>query len=149
MTVGNFGNGILNIASGGLVSDSCSGCSAAVIGYYAGASGTVSVSGSGSTWNNNGGPVNVGYLGNGSLTIDHGGQASAGVLLVGGGPGTSGTISIATGGQLITTGTAFIGGNGGIPTGPDPPRSVRLRYRTRARYGLALGLTLARQAKGR
>ncbi len=49
VTVGNFGTGALNITNGGLVSDNCPAtCSAAVIGYNAGVSGTVTVSGAGS-----------------------------------------------------------------------------------------------------
>ncbi len=73
LDVGYYGNGILNITGGGTVDDGgCVNCSASVVGYQTSGQGSVLVSGSGSTWNNNG-VVNIGYQGNGALTISNGG----------------------------------------------------------------------------
>jgi len=110
LIVGNGGSGTLNITSGGLVSDApnCPACSAAVIGYNSGANGIVNVSGAGSIWNNSG-PVNVGWLGNGSLNIASGAQVDTSVLIVGSQAGSSGTVAITSGGTLLNNGLAVIG----------------------------------------
>jgi T5SS/PEP-CTERM-associated repeat protein len=73
--VGYAGTGTLTITNGGLVSDTDG-----FIGYAGGStasSGTVTVSGAGSTWTNAvSGNLDVGYGGNGTLTIDTGGNVA-------------------------------------------------------------------------
>ncbi len=73
--VGVMGNGTLNIANGGLVSDACSTCSAAIIGDHLGGTGAATVSGAGSAWNSVG-QLTVGNSGNGTLNITNGGLVS-------------------------------------------------------------------------
>jgi T5SS/PEP-CTERM-associated repeat protein len=90
-------------------------CSAAVIGYNAGANGTVVVTGPGSMWNNNGGVVNVGAQGTGTLNIGAGGQVSAGFLVVG--TNSQGTLNISSGGTMTDTSAAVgaaAGSNGHV-----------------------------------
>jgi T5SS/PEP-CTERM-associated repeat protein len=55
----------------------------------------------------------VGYSGSGSLKIDSGGQVTTNILLVGSQPGSHGTITIQSGGQLMNAGSAYVGGVAG------------------------------------
>jgi len=111
LDVGLNGSGSLTITHGGTVSDNCSSCSAAVIGYNSGSNGFVQVSGAGSTWNNNGtGFLNVGAQGAGTLQIDTGGLVNAGPVVIG--TQSQGTLAISSGGTLIDT-SAFVGGFAG------------------------------------
>ncbi|MEM1026883.1 MAG: PEP-CTERM sorting domain-containing protein [Planctomycetota bacterium] len=67
--VGNDGNGILNVRNGGTVSSS----SSAVVGRLGGSSGTVNVSGTGSTWST-GSSMSIGSGDNGWLNVTDGGS---------------------------------------------------------------------------
>jgi T5SS/PEP-CTERM-associated repeat protein len=67
LSIGNLGNGMLNIINGGAVSNADS-----YIGDKSGSMGTVMVDGSGSMWINNGG-LYVGNFGSGTLNISNGG----------------------------------------------------------------------------
>ncbi len=107
------------------------------------------MSGSGSTWNDDGGPVNVGYLGNGSLTIDHGGQASAGVPAAwAAGSGASGTIFDRHRGAAHNHGPPLIGGNGNMRPGPDPPRWVLFFLRDRGSVWTSAGIKFGAPGQG-
>ena len=84
--MGLQGNGTLNISSSAAVNTSYGG----YIGYSPGSTGVVTVSGSGSTWNNSG-ELDVGSQGNGTLTITGGGAVGIG------GPGYIGLYDGSTG----------------------------------------------------
>ncbi len=68
--VGDYATGDLTISNGGQVSNGLSS-----IGNGYGSNGTVTVTGSGSTWTN--GTLRVGYYGIGTLIIENGGQVSS------------------------------------------------------------------------
>ena len=69
--VGGQGTGTLTIQDGGAVNSSGGGS----VGLAAGSTGTVTVTGPGSTWNNSpGGGLNIGSFGTGTLTIANGGR---------------------------------------------------------------------------
>ncbi len=105
------------------MSDSCPiTCAAADVGALAGVTGAVHVSGAGSTWNSSGATL-IGAIGNGTLTIDTGGQVSTGTLRVGTQPGSYGIVTIDSGGQLTNTTRGSIGEVGGLRRGGD-----RLRF---------------------
>ena len=70
LTVGNFGDGVLNIEAGGVVSNTTG-----FIGENAGSTGSATVSGPGSQWNNSANLI-VGFAGDGTLTIQDGGVVS-------------------------------------------------------------------------
>jgi T5SS/PEP-CTERM-associated repeat protein len=72
--VGYRGNGSLLITNGVTVTSNY----ASYLGYLPGSSGTASVSGAGSRWDNGENNIYVGNLGNGSLRIDGGGQVNTG-----------------------------------------------------------------------
>jgi T5SS/PEP-CTERM-associated repeat protein len=97
--VGRDGTGVLNITNGGLVNDSAQ--TAAVVGRLAGSSGTVNVTGTGSTWNAGS------FLGIGTDVDLLNGIAS--------GPGGTGVVNIANGGHLLANN--IVNGAGGTITG--------------------------------
>ena len=71
VVVGGLGTGTLTIQDGGVVNSGGGGS----VGLSAGSTGTVTVTGPGSTWNNSpGGGLNIGSFGTGSLTIANGGM---------------------------------------------------------------------------
>jgi T5SS/PEP-CTERM-associated repeat protein len=124
--VGRSGTGTLDVTNGSVVSST-----RFIIGENSGSNGTVTVSGSGSTWTNLVVCI-VGFEGSGTLNITNGGNVSdsdAGVGTVSGGTGTvtvdgsgsiwthPGTITIAGGGTGTLTisngGTVFTSGSGG------------------------------------
>ena len=77
LSVGEYGTGTLNVESGGVVFNTVSG----FIGRYAGSTGAVTVTGSGSQWNNSGSTwpasgLYVGEYGNGTLNVEAGGVVS-------------------------------------------------------------------------
>lgn len=76
--VGHAGRGTLTIQAGGIVRNT-EYQSWSHLGYAAGSTGTVSVTGSGSEWNN-AGYLYVGHEGSGSLTVADGGAVSAGTF---------------------------------------------------------------------
>ncbi len=71
------------------------------IGRYSGASGTVTVTGAGSTWNSN--TVYVGDAGNGVLNIGDGGAVSVATIYVANENGSTGSIHFGAGGGALTT----------------------------------------------
>lgn len=81
-------NGTLAIGNGGTVSDG-----SGTIGYGAGSVGAVTVSGTGSAWNN-GFALYVGFNGSGSLAITNGGIVSSGFSEIGINLGSTGTVTI-------------------------------------------------------
>lgn len=129
--VGYDGNGTLDILNGATVSNTAGG----YIGTYATGSGTATVDGNGSTWNNSG-DLTIGYSGGGTLTVSAGGVVSNvngtvgvmtdsfGVVTVTGAGSTwsnsgtltvgtagSGTLNISSGGEVLAA-SANIGSTG-------------------------------------
>jgi outer membrane autotransporter protein len=128
VVVGGTGTGTLTIQDGGTVNSGGGGS----IGLAAGSTGTVTVTGPGSTWNNSpGGGLNIGSFGIGTLTIENGGSvinATPAAANIGNGGGSQGTVTVTGPGStwsnrlgaiigLSGTGTLTIA-NGGIVTGP-------------------------------
>ena len=128
--IGDYGQGILTISGAGQVNSS----GAAYLGFQPGSSGSATVSGPGSQWNNSGNLV-VGLSGNGTLTISNGGvvnsagdgigvaTGSSGSVLVTGpgsqwnnsgglGIGPGGTLTISAGGVVNDAGGIFVRANG-------------------------------------
>jgi len=106
--------GTVDIMSGGSVSDDIG-----YVGYNAGSSGTVTVSGSGSTWTNSAGSsvgdgvsLYIGNSGTGALLITNGGDVSAtdGAIL-GNNAGSAGTVTV-SGTRSTFTGDLTVGGFG-------------------------------------
>ena len=71
LTVGNYGIGTLDVEAEGQVSST----SQSFVGRYVGAVGAATVTGTGSRWTN-ANDLFIGYEGNGSLTIERGGQVA-------------------------------------------------------------------------
>ncbi len=92
----------------------------ASVGDLAGSSGSVTVSGSGSRWDtvttgggSYAGYLNVGRLGNGTLTVSDGGTVTAYQAYLGNESGSSGTVSVAgAGSTLAVTNKLFVGTDG-------------------------------------
>jgi T5SS/PEP-CTERM-associated repeat protein/autotransporter-associated beta strand protein len=126
--VGGLGTGTLTIENGGTVNSAGGGS----IGLAAGSTGTVTVTGPGSIWNNNpGGGLNIGSFGTGTLTIANGGTVinnTAFPANVGNGAGSQGTVTVTGAGSTWSNSSAVNIGNfgagtltvadGGIVTGP-------------------------------
>lgn len=101
--VGVLGNGALTISDGGYVSS----LTLATIGTYSGSSGSATVTGSGSVWENTGG-LYIGYQGSAVLTIAEGAVVSAPAgVAVAADSGSTGTLNIgsALGQQASAPGT--------------------------------------------
>jgi T5SS/PEP-CTERM-associated repeat protein/autotransporter-associated beta strand protein len=111
--------GVVNITSGGLISDRL-----ANIGDQAGATGTVTVDGKGSTWTNTnpyGLPLLLGNSGSGTLNVQNGGTVSnndannrgifLGVMLAQS-DGSTGNLNIKSGGTLFSS-TGIVGQGSG------------------------------------
>ncbi|MCD4824621.1 MAG: PEP-CTERM sorting domain-containing protein [Phycisphaerae bacterium] len=126
LTVGDFGNGTLNIVNGGeVVSNGGTGIPnhyrISYIGRHSGSTGTVTVDGPGSTWTPSYG-LTVGASGSGTLNITNGGEViSEGSTCISDDSGSSGTIlfdngTLTTGGLLCNfddlTGTGTINTSG-------------------------------------
>jgi outer membrane autotransporter protein len=119
LNVGAFGMGTLTIANGGTVINDTP--NTANIGEFTGSTGTVTVTGAGSTWTNSSG-TNIGRLGTGTLTIADGGAVSAGPVVIATNGGSIGTLNIGAGagnpavapGTLIAPSIAFGAGTGTI-----------------------------------
>ncbi|MCX5674413.1 MAG: autotransporter-associated beta strand repeat-containing protein [Planctomycetota bacterium] len=111
--VGYSGNGTLNIEAGGQVSNF-----GAIVGNYSGSTGRATVSGAGSTWTNSGYLLNVGNGGNGTLTIQAGGQVSSKEGAIGWGSGSTGTVNVdGSGSAWNNSGSLYVGGNDHGPGG--------------------------------
>jgi fibronectin-binding autotransporter adhesin len=118
--VGLYGSGTLAVSNGGTVYSSHSGN----VGYYSGSTGTVTISGSGSTWTNwtdlcvGGGtnPNNTG--GSGSLTITNGGAVSNQYGYIGYGRNTSGMVTVdGVGSKWTNGGGLYVAGSLSITNG--------------------------------
>ena len=106
LSVGEAGNGTLNIVDGGLVSNDVG-----FMGYLSGTTGTATVSGSGSQWNNSG-SLSVGQIGNGTLNIEAGG-------LVFNTDGYIGRFSGSTGNATVSGRGSFWNNSGILVVGED------------------------------
>ncbi len=110
LTVGN-GRGNLTIKAGGYVENA-----SAKIGILASSMGTVSVSGSGSQWNDTGNMV-VGSGGTGQLQVSAAGLVTSGSSTIGDSAGSHGTVTISgTGAHWIDSGLFLNVGNSGNGT---------------------------------
>ena len=111
LVIGDEGDGTLTILNGGTVSSSTS-ADYVYVGKVSGSSGTVTVDGAGSRWNNANG-LTIGNFGNGTLAIQNGGvfSNSGGLVYVGEESGSSGTVTVdGAGSSLFHTGNfMFIG----------------------------------------
>ncbi|WP_296592964.1 autotransporter domain-containing protein [Methylophaga sp.] len=111
--VGNTGNGTLNILNGGSVSNTFGS-----VGRLSGATGTVTVDGAGSSWNNSN-ALGLGDWGNGTLNIINDGLvtvASGASTVELGRFGGSGTVNIGNGGAAGILNAAAVNGGSGTAT---------------------------------
>jgi T5SS/PEP-CTERM-associated repeat protein len=105
--VGNSGSGTLNIEAGGVVNND-----SGFLGYNAGSTGTVTVTGTGSKWTNSN-SLYVGRDGSGTLNIEAGGQVSNTMGYIGFDSGSSGIATItAAGSKWTNSSSLYIGNNG-------------------------------------
>ncbi|HBK47232.1 MAG TPA: hypothetical protein DDZ67_12530 [Xanthomonadaceae bacterium] len=107
LDVGFRGIGELRVENGGVITAIAAGPTTSTIGTLAGATGTVTVSGSGSAINLEGGDnsLAVGYNGNGTLNVEDGGAYNVGnSLYVGHAAGSSGTVNVSGGGTSMSVG---------------------------------------------
>ena len=126
--VGALGTGTVTVENGGTLNSGGGGS----VGLSAGSTGTVTVTGPGSSWiNGPAGGLNIGSFGTGTLTIANGGMVinnTAFVANIGLGAGSQGTVTVTGPGSMWTnssgvnignlgTGTLTIA-NGGIVTAP-------------------------------
>ncbi|TFV73198.1 autotransporter domain-containing protein [Bradyrhizobium frederickii] len=106
--VGQTGTGVLTIRNGGAVSNGADGH----IGANSGATGTVTVTGAGSSWTNSG-TVSIGEAGNGTLTIASGGAVSNTTAKIGANVGATGTATVTgTGSSWTNSGSLSVGQDG-------------------------------------
>lgn len=113
INVGNSGNGTLNILNGGSVSNTFGS-----VGRLSGATGTVTVDGAGSSWNNSN-ALGLGDWGNGTLNIINDGLvtvASGAATVELGRFGGSGTLNIGNGGAAGILNAAAVNGGPGTAT---------------------------------
>ena len=80
------------------------------IGYNSGATGLVTVDGTGSTWSNSG--LGIGYFGTGTLNITNGGSVSAGATSVAYGGGSTGIVTVSDSGSTWTSSSLSVGAFG-------------------------------------
>lgn len=107
LSVGRAGTGTLTINSGGKVIAPLGGIS--YVGHTAGASGTATVSGSGSTWTND--QLFVGRGGTALLTVQSTGTLNSVTANIGALAGSNGTLTITGSGTTWNnTGSAYVGG---------------------------------------
>ncbi len=96
------GKGSLIVENGGQVFSAAGG----VLAQGAGSTGSAVISGNDSSWTLDG-TISVGHYGNGSLSIEDGGQVSSGNALIGADAQATGVVNI-TGRGSVWTGNAFI-----------------------------------------
>ena len=89
LIVGNSTTGALTVQNGGTVTDL-----RGFIAALSGSSGTVTVTGPGSTWTNNGQELLVGDFGTGTLTVQNGGRVSDVTGFIAGFSVSSGTVTV-------------------------------------------------------
>ena len=106
--VGYSGTGTLDITDGGQLQTSSGG----YIGYNAGSTGTVTVRGTGSAWNSST-TVDIGYIGNGQLTVESGAIVFTPSLIVG--DLANGSLNVAS--AMLQSGANSILGNQGGSSG--------------------------------
>ena len=112
LTVGDAGDGVLNITGGGAVSNISDG----FIGRTADSTGTVTVTGLGSTWTN-GSDLYVGKDGMGTLSIENGGAVSnIGDGFIGRTADSTGTVTVTGLGSTWTNGSNLYVGKDGMGT---------------------------------
>jgi T5SS/PEP-CTERM-associated repeat protein len=109
ISIGNTGSGALTIQSGGQASGLTD-----FIGNSAGATGTATVTGSGSSWNS--GSLAVGRFGGGTLRIESGATATSSGGSIGDQPGSTGGVTVTGSGSIWTVGGNLPVGNLGIGT---------------------------------
>ena len=122
--VGDLAVGYQNSGSLALKNGATATTGSAYIGYNAGSTGTATVTGPGSTWTianvgPNGGAINVGSYGTGSLSVTNGGVVtgpSGTSLYIGRYAGSTGTVTVDGAGSQLNPGTAFIIGEFGTGT---------------------------------
>lgn len=111
LDVGRFGPGMLTVEGGGAVISTYG-----QIGLYAGATGTVSVTGTGSSWTSNS-SIYVGYFGSGTLTIGNGGVVDIDTSsIIGNRAGSIGTATVTGVGSTWTSGNYLTVGHSGSGT---------------------------------
>jgi collagen type I/II/III/V/XI/XXIV/XXVII alpha len=116
--VGNAGTGTLDIADGASVNCDSPGSThpGLIIGNAVGGIGTVSITGTGSVLDANGGLV-VGLGGTGSLSVSAGGAVDASNVFISLDGGSAGTAEVTGGGSaLASLGTLSVGGTASIAT---------------------------------
>jgi T5SS/PEP-CTERM-associated repeat protein/autotransporter-associated beta strand protein len=105
--------GELRIESGGIVEShkgTSSTESSGILGYEAGASGTALIHGNGSQWIQDG-VLNVGYAGQGQMTVDNGGLVHSALGVVARQTGSTGSVTISDpGSQWQIDGDLHVGG---------------------------------------
>ena len=112
LIVGRSGTGALNVSGGAGVNVTQD----AALGEYAAATGTVSVTGAGSTWTN-GGNLSVGVTGNGTLNVTSGGQVSNMLNgYIGANAGSTSTATVTGSGSMWTNSANLYVGDFGAGT---------------------------------
>ena len=107
LVVGNSGNGNLAITNGGSL-----GSTNSDLGFFGGSSGTVTVSGSGSSWAV-GTSLWVGYNGTGTVQVLQGGVTHADTFSLGVISGSHGAATVDGVGSILSANTSVIVGDGG------------------------------------
>ncbi len=106
----NGGTGNLTISDGATASDTFS-----LVGRTAGSTGTVTVTGPGSTWTHSAGLV-IGTGGVGSMLVDAGGHVTNADGTIGGDAGSSGSVRVTGTGSLWMSSSYLVVGNAGSGT---------------------------------
>lgn len=107
VNLGEYGTGSMVVSNGGRVSNAN-----AVLGQFAGSTGTATVDGAGSSWTNSG-SFQVGIGGNGSVTISNGGAVFAADSVMGASHGAIGTVVVTdVGSAFLSSGNIIIGNAG-------------------------------------
>lgn len=107
VSLGEYGTGSMVVSNGGRVSNAN-----AVLGQFAGSTGTATVDGAGSSWTNSG-SFQVGIGGNGSVTISNGGMVFAANSVMGASHGAIGTVVVTDAGSAFLNSGNIIIGNAG------------------------------------
>lgn len=109
--IGSYGQANLLIKSGSMVTNSGNG----YLANGANGTGTAVVNGAGSQWNSSG-TLYVGYVGNGTLTIQNGGVVNGGSGFISGFVGSEGFVRVTGSGSRWNSGTSLEIGNRGNGT---------------------------------